>query len=855
MMKSVLAVNALKPVMRGVFTVLLIYLLSSTTSRAVAFELCLDEADQQNLFARYDDGISNITYNGTDNAFQWLNDSGPVLSTFGLAGGVKIFEDIDGDGFMDLLISTTHWFGFYSIVVNKGTSEPDVFQKSYELEGVAIPSTLGGSFSTYALLPDMNGDGYMELAICNTTSNEIQVYHLGYNAVDDEVFVAETVAYKLPHEDPYFPSTLAVMEDLNGDGMPELVVAALDPDFYLRYMTEVNCTMYIVSMGSTTLQVLYNYTVDPTVRGGMDVAYMGKSPDNSTVNVAFPSQPYATEMGAANYSRYAKNGIMLLTVDITTFETVSVTVIADEQFNMTCGGWPAVSALPNTGLHECDSFCGLVENAGDLTGNGVNDLVIGCPGAGYWYGAAVLVYLDASNNMIGYDIISAAAHLERTTAIGNLRDDLFVDIDPAINGVAAMGGASNVVYTEGKPVLWLSFPGGHSGEFMHSGQVIKVPLHNCDCTGTGYNGTYCDVDVNDCTSSPCANGICTDDRSVPNAFNCTCDSGYTGALCHQDIDDCASSPCFNGTCSDDGSVPHAFNCTCDSGFNGTLCNQDMDDCKSNPCVHGACLDDGSEPNAFQCVCESMYTGVLCDEALSMCVSSPCENNGTCTDLPSFALNCTCTEGYEGVYCESEVPSCSATLCENNATCIESNSDTGFECLCLSGTNGTLCEEDVDDCNPNPCYSSGTSGCFDLGISLYECKCEAGFTGDFCQISELNSHIVTVTLAAVEDVGEFSAGLEEDLQVEYPDVKLTVEFLYNTETIDGDVEATFVIAFWTEGVDGSFPDAGTLQDVLYDSGYTGVQVDNEEASHSSSPSAYSLSAMTPFWLAISAVIIN
>lgn len=39
---------------------------------------------------------------------------------------------------------------------------------------------------------------------------------------------------------------------------------------------------------------------------------------------------------------------------------------------------------------------------------------------------------------------------------------------------------------------------------------------------------YLLTDVDDCRSSPCKHGNCTDNI---NGYNCTCDTGYTGTSC------------------------------------------------------------------------------------------------------------------------------------------------------------------------------------------------------------------------------------------------------------------------------------------------------------------------------------
>lgn len=81
---------------------------------------------------------------------------------------------------------------------------------------------------------------------------------------------------------------------------------------------------------------------------------------------------------------------------------------------------------------------------------------------------------------------------------------------------------------------------------------------NGTCSGGGIcsarNSTQCSCAVG--SACPAAQIGC----AVVNA-SCTCPAGRKGASCDVDVDDCVSSPCNNGgTCADLGL--RSFNCTC-----------------------------------------------------------------------------------------------------------------------------------------------------------------------------------------------------------------------------------------------------------------------------------------------------
>ena len=96
------------------------------------------------------------------------------------------------------------------------------------------------------------------------------------------------------------------------------------------------------------------------------------------------------------------------------------------------------------------------------------------------------------------------------------------------------------------------------------------PLSNCSacqCT-SGYEGTLCDVDIDECSPDPCQNGgTCTDGI---NSYNCSCIVGYTGNSCETNMDDCSPNPCQNGgTCAD---KINDYNCTCNPVYSGRNCS-------------------------------------------------------------------------------------------------------------------------------------------------------------------------------------------------------------------------------------------------------------------------------------------
>jgi hypothetical protein len=64
---------------------------------------------------------------------------------------------------------------------------------------------------------------------------------------------------------------------------------------------------------------------------------------------------------------------------------------------------------------------------------------------------------------------------------------------------------------------------------VNGGRCIDgIANFTCNCVGTGYNGTTCELDVDECSLTPqvnCGNGTC---NNLPGTYNCICTPGFTG---------------------------------------------------------------------------------------------------------------------------------------------------------------------------------------------------------------------------------------------------------------------------------------------------------------------------------------
>ncbi|XP_075684851.1 cubilin [Rhinoderma darwinii] len=93
-------------------------------------------------------------------------------------------------------------------------------------------------------------------------------------------------------------------------------------------------------------------------------------------------------------------------------------------------------------------------------------------------------------------------------------------------------------------------------------------------TGNGY-GEYGCLPISDIClkENPCVNGVCKPGIS---SYICECHSGWTGTNCTENINECASIPCQNGGICMDGI--NGYTCNCTNGWTGFHCETQTQAC-------------------------------------------------------------------------------------------------------------------------------------------------------------------------------------------------------------------------------------------------------------------------------------
>jgi len=99
-----------------------------------------------------------------------------------------------------------------------------------------------------------------------------------------------------------------------------------------------------------------------------------------------------------------------------------------------------------------------------------------------------------------------------------------------------------------------------------------VDAYSCDCAGTGFSGSQCQDNIDEClVSAPCEHGRCNDTLGD---YQCICQDSYCGKNCSR-RDPCLfdAGLCKNeGFCVPDCDTEEGFRCQCTAGWEGRSCN-------------------------------------------------------------------------------------------------------------------------------------------------------------------------------------------------------------------------------------------------------------------------------------------
>lgn len=269
---------------------------------------------------------------------------------------------------------------------------------------------------------------------------------------------------------------------------------------------------------------------------------------------------------------------------------------------------------------------------------------------------------------------------------------------------------------------------GYANGVCSYSPIVPQIQQNGDCTvyastTTTPGGGNCDVDVNECISSPCNNGGTCHETTV-SAWTCDCAPHWSGPSCDTEIDPCTASEddCdTNADCVHTGPTTHT--CTCRFGFTGSgqTCT-DINECSSSPCQHGGtCTESaltgltlisgvpttGVPVGTYRCACTPGWADGMCAAGWNT-YGTPAQ---TAAMTDQHQTLCAVDDGGT---CSFDIDECASKPCQNGGQCTESSVSGGgsvntFTCACLSGFSGSTCQVDVNECDSHPCRNGVCSG--------------------------------------------------------------------------------------------------------------------------------------------------
>jgi len=438
--------------------------------------------------------------------------------------------DVNGDGFGDIIIGADH---DDDVAVNAGAAYiyfggagSTAGTDSLKLTGEAYSNWYGNSVSGAG---DVNGDGYSDVIVGaynynNTSPNSQGRAYIYYGGSSMDV-IADLIMDG-ENENDEFGYSVAGGRDINGDGFSDFIVGAR---FWTNEISHNKGRVYVY-YGGIGADNIPDIVLDQESEGGLyfgtSISSVGDVNADGFSDILIGAPLFSSQKGKAFLYKFSATGLTVPSLVITgdSFDEFGTSVseagdlngdgyddfIVGAPFYNSSGaayvffGGDIINSVPGLILTEGitnEQFGFSVSGAGDINGDGYDDVLVGAPDSDYGATGAgrVFIYLggDPMNDVMDAFIYGTAVDLELgidVSAAGDINDDGFDDYIIGAQGFSSNTGAAYIF--EGSDPLNLTPIISLFGEAINDDFGISVSGAG-DLNGDGYSDVVVGASGND----------------------------------------------------------------------------------------------------------------------------------------------------------------------------------------------------------------------------------------------------------------------------------------------------------------------------------------------------------------------